>query len=202
MAKNAVDKRINSIRIKGILQQFFGWLNAVLFGIILLFCFATIRQPSDVGLSIFCSVLTAGAILLIVLGVKNINLIKTFQNYSARLTTDPAKSIDSLAASMGIAVEIVKKNISSMLKHGLFPDAFIDKQTNRLVFTNLQQPLQTPLEQTLQQPLQAPLQQAVSDTASIPVTYAIVQCRGCGATNKIVLGSVEECDFCGSPISM
>jgi len=27
-------------------------------------------------------------------------------------------------------------------------------------------------------------------------------CRDCGGTNKIVRGSVEECDFCGSPISM
>lgn len=190
MAKNAVDKRISSIRLKGILQLVFGWPNAVLFGIILLFSFATIRQPSDVSLSIFCLVLTAGAILLIVLGVKNIKLIKTFQNYSARLTTDPAKSLDSLAASMGVAVEIVTKNITSMLKHGLFPDTFIDKKTKCLVYANNQQPLQQPL------------QQAVPDTASIPVSNVIVQCRGCGATNKIVRGSVEECDFCGSPISM
>ena len=163
MARSVVDNRINSMKVKGIIQQVFGWPIAVIFGMTAIYSSVTIKDSSDVSAFIICTVFTLGAVLLIVLGLKKFILIKTFRNYSARLTADPMKSLDSLASSMGVSVAVVRKKISAMLNHGLFPNAYIDKQTNCLV---------------------------------------TVQCRGCGATNKIAKGSVAECEFCGSQISM
>lgn len=44
-------------------------------------------------------------------------------------------------------------------------------------------------------------QSSPTSQAQETVKYVTVQCKGCGATNKIVSGTVGECEFCGSQIS-
>lgn len=186
MANSVVENRINSIRIKGILQQVFGWPIAAFFVMFTIASFSTIEEPFDFGMSMFCLAVTAVVVWLLVLSLKNMNLIKTFRNYSDRLSADPVKSLNSLASSMGVSDEIVTKNISAMLNKGLFPNAYLDKKTNCLVFTD---------------PL-LPVQQTDLNTPPLPVSLVTVHCMACGVANKIEKGSVAKCEFCGSYISM
>jgi hypothetical protein len=32
------------------------------------------------------------------------------------------------------------------------------------------------------------------------ITYVIVRCKGCNAPNKIVKGTIAECEYCGAPV--
>lgn len=114
-------------------------------------------------------------------------LIKTFSDYSARLAADPEKSIDLLASATGVTVATATKNISDMIATGFFPNCYLDGQRNKLVFPTMQP--------------QSPTTANGSNVQSQSVKYTTVQCKGCGATNKIVSGTVGECEFCGSQIS-
>lgn len=185
MANNAVQNRINTMRVIGVLQLIFGWFLTVLFGVTAIASFADIKSRNDFDTNMTCLIIAAVSSLLIIFGAKKMKLIKTFRNYSSQLTADPVKSIDTLAASMGVSVVKAKKKITSMLSHGLFPNAFIDNQSNCLVFTNHQNPLS----------------QSASNAAVIPVSYTTIQCQGCGAINKIARGGVVDCEFCGSSLS-
>lgn len=185
MANNTVQNRINTLRVVGVLQLIFGWLLTVVFGVTAIGGFAEIKSWDDFGADITCLLIAAATSLLIISGTKKMKLIKRFRSYSSQLDADPVKSIDTLADSIGISVAKATKNIKSMMGHGLFPNAYIDRYSNCLVFTNPQKP----------QP------QSYSNGAVLPVSFTTVQCQGCGAKNKIERGGVGECEFCGSSLS-
>ena len=46
-------------------------------------------------------------------------------------------------------------------------------------------------------------QASYQNTASVQkeIRYVTVQCKGCGATNKIIAGSIGECEYCGAQVS-
>ena len=116
-------------------------------------------------------------------------LIRTFYDYSARLATDPEKSIDLLASATGVTVAVAINNINNMLAAGFFPNCYLDGQRNKLVAPDA--------SQTQASTVSTPTHTATTQT----VKYTTVQCKGCGATNKIISGTVGECEFCGSKIS-
>lgn len=185
MAKTATQSAITKVRIKGTVQQIIGWVFVGFFGLLTIVGGTQITTSFDVGMVIFCATVTAGGILLIISGSKKKKLIKAFHDYSTRFATDPTKSIDLLASSMGVTTLTATKNITQMIINGFFSNAYIDTQRNCLVFTN-----------NIQQPISY-----VPTNTSSSVTYVTAQCGGCGANNKIVSGSVGECEFCGSQIS-
>ena len=71
-------------------------------------------------------------------------------------------------------------------KLGFFPGAFIDTRYNRVVFTG-------------GDPTKA--KAAVGQASGHSSRYVMVKCKGCGATNKILSGTVGECEYCGSRLS-
>ncbi len=135
-----------------------------------------------------------GYYFLCIDGIRNIidcsrekrrELAKLFKEYTARLATDPLRSIDQLAAATGVAVETAKENILEMIDKGYFVNTYVDFDRNCLVFL-----------QVGGAPESASTQQSESS-----VEYASVSCPGCGATNRIRKGTVGECEFCGNPLS-
>lgn len=191
MASNSVDSAINKVKAKGILQRLFGWIIAVFNGLIAFIGCTTsgFEEALDVTLVLFFSGIAAVGVWLIMKGNKQFKLIRTFYDYSARLAADPKKSIDLLASATGVTVAVATKNISDMLAAGFFPNCYLDGQRNALVVPEIPQP-----QASIVTP---PAPNATTQT----VKYTAVQCRGCGATNKIVVGTVGECEFCGSKIS-
>lgn len=191
MASNSVDSAINKVKAKGTIQRVFGWIIAIFNGFIAFVGCATsgFKEALDVTLVLFFSAIAAVGVLLIIKGNKKFKLIRTFYDYSARLASDPEKSIDLLASATGVTVAIATKNISDMLAAGFFPNCYLDGQHNKLVVPTMpQQQVST---------VSTPAPNATTQT----VKYTTVQCKGCGATNKIVSGTVGECEFCGSQIS-
>jgi len=187
MNKSATQKAITRVSVKGTIQQVIGWILVTLFGLSSIVGITQIKEASDVVMVIFCTAITVGGILLIISGSKKKKLIRTFINYSSRFAADATKSIDLIAASTGVTVAAVTKNITDMINYGFFENAYIDTGRNCLVFTGADHPTQNTA--TFSQP-----------TAN-SVSYITIQCKGCGATNKIAAGTVSECEYCGSQIS-
>ncbi len=178
MARNSAGRVIFKIKLAAILQTVFGWLVTLFCGMIALVGSASIEESIDVVMVVFFSVLTALGIWLIIKGSKNFKLIKRFRHYSVRLSADEERSLLTLAISTGCAVEAVERRVARMISVGFFPNCYVDMQQHKLV-------------------------KAVHNEfhASQNATFVTVQCKKCGATNKIVAGSVSNCEFCSSPIS-
>ena len=189
MALNSVESAINKVKAKGSVQRVFGWILAIFNGFIAFVGCATsgFKEALDVTMVLFFSAIAAAGVWLIIKGNKKFKLIKTFSDYSARLAADPEKSIDLLASATGVTVATATKNISDMIAVGFFPNCYLDGQRNKLVFPTVQS--------------QAPITANVSNAQPQSVKYTTVQCTGCGATNKVAVGTVCECEFCGSQIS-
>ena len=190
MVSNNVEAAINKVKVKGTILRVIGWILAVCNGFIALVgCTAGIKEAIDVALILFFSAMVAIGVWLIIKGNKTIKLIRTYSDYSARLAADPEKSIDLLASVMGITVATATKNINDMIAAGFFPNCYLDGQQNKLVFP------------TTPQPQASPVSTPISNATAQAVKYTTVQCKSCGATNKIISGTVSECEFCGSQIS-
>ena len=188
MMTGSVKSVIKRLKLKAALQIIFGSVLAVFNGLAMLGGLLSTEADEEVFFVIFLSVLTALGILLMVKGRKKIRLIKNYYDYSARLDADPTKSIALLASSTGVTVAAATKNISEMIVLGFFPGCCLDEYGSRLVTPNA-----APVQQTVFTP--------VYNATTQNTRYVTVQCKGCGAINKIIAGSVGECEFCGSKIS-
>lgn len=110
--------------------------------------------------------------------------IKSYYIYAPILDADPKKSIESLASSLGLTTEKIKVDIASMISNGFFPNCYLDTIDNCLKY-------KTPNS----------IGETTFLTSSNSTKYVTVVCKGCGATNKILSGTVSECEYCGSHIS-
>ena len=189
MMTDSVSASIRKVKTKAIVQKIFGWAIAIFCGLITFVGMVQIREVLDVVMVTFFAGITALGVLLIVKGNKKTRLIKAFYDYSARFEKDPEKSIDLLATSIGVTATKVAKNVEDMLGFGFFPNCYLDKQYNKLVVPSISTP-QTPA-----------VSATASDSSTQSVKFVAVQCKNCGATNKIVMGTVGECEFCGTQIS-
>lgn len=188
MMTGSVISVIKRLKLKAALQIIFGSVLAVFNGLIVLIGVLSMEAADELFIVMFFSALTALGTLLIIKGKKKLRLIKNYYDYSARLDADPTKSIALLASSTGVTVAAATKNISEMIALGFFPGCCLDEYGSRLVTPNA-----APVQQTAFTP--------VYNATTQNTRYVTVQCKGCGATNKIIAGSVGECEFCGSKIS-
>lgn len=194
MVAENVASAIKKAKAKGVTQQVFGWIITIFCGLMTSVGAETsdFKETVDVVMVTIFAVFTALGIMLIVKGYKRKRLIKNYYDYSARLSADPDKSIDLLSSSIGATVLVVTKNISDMIALGFFPGAFLDTAHNRIVMQNAKASTTHTVPITT---VNTPVQNTQT------VKYVTIQCKGCGATNKIIAGAVGECEFCGSQIS-
>jgi len=185
-----VENEIKKIKSKALIQKIFGWIIAIPAGLITFAGIAStgLKESIDFVMVTFFAIITALGIWMIIKGIKKKKLTVLFYDYSARLESDSDKSIDLLSSSTGASVDTVTKNLSTMVSMGLFPNAFVDTTHNKLTYQNMN------VSHT-------PLTQNVSNEPKEQVRYITVQCKGCGATNKIKSGSIGECEYCGAQIS-
>lgn len=168
---------INSLISK--IQIIFGILLIIIFGGTFLYIlFDDSNRTKSILITFF--VITTISIIILMLGLKRGKLIRLFKSYVPRLTADPNRSIDQLASATGTSVNIVKRNLDEMIKRGFFINTYIDNKTNCVVFSE---------------------DNSSNLTVSAKPEYTNVTCKSCGASNKILIGSVAECEFCGSMIN-
>lgn len=172
------------------LQLIFGMIILLLFGLCTIMALVD-SSLSGSGMLPFCIFFDVIGILLIILSSRRKILIEKFKKYVAVISVDQTGSIANIAAVTGISENVVKKDLSLMIKRKYFVDAYIDEHTNCIVVSGLKNSASTTVESE---------QSQQTDHTETEVQYVTVTCKNCGGINKVVKGKVCECDFCGSAL--
>lgn len=186
MNKSKVSLAVSQVVEK--IQKICGIFWAVLFGLTAVVSMFD-DEADGVGLIITLWILAALGLWVYNLGKQRTQMRLMFKKYVAQLSADPSGSLEHLASATGTSVDVVKANLRYMIKKKFFTDAFINEETNQLVLPSM--------AQRVQQQARAP-QYAAPGTAQ--PEFVACTCSCCGGMNKIVKGSIGECDFCGSPL--
>lgn len=129
--------------------------------------------------------------LFVYFSIKRKKLIKNFKTYVQKLSVDPTGSISNLASAEGTSVDVIKKNLEKMLSKKFFVNAYIDAESNCIIF---------PTSNNITVGTNTTQFNIQQNTNQPEIEYDTVRCTSCGGINKIIKGKVSECDFCGSPI--
>lgn len=162
-----------------------------LFGITTIYGLFHIKAGSDFIAVIILLLIVLVGFKIFSMGRKTSKLIKLFKEYVSRLSSDPSGSISNLASSIGTSEDIVKNNLEIMMKKKYFANAYIDGESNCIVFSNREQHREQYNNDNLNMNNKEELKTK---------EYITVTCNGCGATNKIAKGEGGECDYCGTPL--
>jgi hypothetical protein len=123
---------------------------------------------------------------LISIGIYTIRSAKRFLRYIDLVVEQEVTSLDSIAGSMSTSYDVAKKDLQKLISDGYLTGSYIDDSTREVVF-----PRKNPIQYTV----------TVNDLPVNNVPQAVT-CKSCGANNEVIIGSVGECEFCGSPISV
>lgn len=117
------------------IQLIVGIFLAIIFGACTIISIAEPLLGAS-GFLVFCIIVDAISVILIVFSRKRHNLIRDFKSYVAILSNDPTGSIENLAASSGTSVDVVKKNLQKMIDRKYFYNATIDHSSNCIILPN------------------------------------------------------------------
>lgn len=160
-------------------RTFYG-IGCILFGI-----FGFFTEITDKGEDRITGIILALAFIFggIVLFKKSSEAKKYFtrvKQYMSMLQNDPITEINHIAEVCSINSELVKNDILKMIDERYLIGAYIDNQSNRVVFNDTS---------------------SNNENGFTKQTFVTVKCSGCGAENRIKQGGSGECEYCGSPIS-
>ena len=183
------------------IETIFGWTISALS---LLFVIIDLTDPSDdtfVPVLVVFLITLALGVLMIVKGTHRKKLIYAFKDYVQILAGDPYNSLDTIADKTGTSVDVVKKNISQMIKKNYFANAKIDEYSNSLILNGKADIQQVLFEKASQSTpfATANTPQQVQSTVTAAEMLSI-KCKGCGAINVVQRGQVVECEYCGNMI--
>lgn len=171
-------------RILGIVSSILGYAIAVVIGLPTIF--GTLPNVSTV---IFVIVFLAIAALLISHGIKTKRRIKRFKRYVNIISGKSQTSLENIASICSQSIDFVTNDIQKMINKKFFIDAYIDQNTNEIVFQNNDNTV---------------AKEAVIEDKPIKedklVKVKVITCKGCGASNSIPKGTTAQCEFCGSAI--
>ncbi len=119
-------------------------------------------------------------------------LNKARVEYSRIIGTNHETSLDYIASITNSSYEKVLNNMKILLDLQVFNIGFID--SNRHMYIIPEQKIHTNNIKFVHNVM-------VQENISQPISKAI-NCKNCGANNNVMTGSVSECEFCGSPISV
>lgn len=121
----------------------------------------------------------------LVLGLRRRKLGKKCKCYASVLLADPQRRISSIASSTGESYGEVVKTLSEINRKGLFSDCCMNEKSDLVSFAN------DPTGRV-------PANVMVAAPAGMP--HVPVTCSNCNGINKLPVGTVAECEYCGSPL--
>lgn len=139
----------------------------------------------------FCIMLDIAGFLFILYGKKTKDRIHRFRQYVAIINNNPNTTVEQIADVVKKPAEFVLRDLQNMIIRRYFVGATVDNQTHRICFDN--RPYYTITAND-------PVNTAPSTNTYTEPAVTVVVCKSCGAKNKIVSGTVGECEYCGSPI--
>lgn len=202
-----------------------GGLWTVFFGLVILVSIQDDLLNNPATLIVFLMIGAIG-VWIFVRGMKRRKMRLQFKKYVTKLSSDPTASLDNIAASSGTSVDVAKKNLEYMIKNKFFSNATLDEDNNTIILggkTNNMSEIDdifNEVNETLSE-FQSSFNESVTTRSESSISfsnetssfdgffeqpkskkpvYQSCNCPNCGGINKILKGTVSECDFCGSPL--
>ncbi|SCY91260.1 DUF4381 domain-containing protein [Alkaliphilus peptidifermentans] len=180
--RTTIDKK--AALISGKIITIIGWIS-VAFAVIGLLVSISEGLGSDDVFMILFFLIAGGA--LIFLGRRTKQNAERFKKYISIIVNHEETSINNIAAAIPTSYEVAKKDIQKMINRGYFSGAYINETLKEIIL---------PKEQDIYN-----MDTNVKVDSNPNLEMVAVRCKGCGANNKIRKGSVDECQYCGSPIN-
>ena len=165
-------------------QVIFGIIS-ILLGVIGIITYAS--SGFDILEIIILLIFFGFATLLLVFSNRRKKLARLFKLYVSILSKDGNGSLSNLALTTKSSVNEVQDNLLKMINKNYFKNAYIDLNTLSIVFPNHIQ-------------VASAAEVNVRNTVNSSPEFHTLTCKGCGGVNRIVMGQVGECEYCGSPI--
>ena len=129
-----------------------------------------------------------GALMLYVSKKSNAKAIK-IKKYISIVINNGQTSIDSITAAMRMDYNQVVKDLTEMIDKGYFANAYIDASSREVIL---------PQKQTKQasEGCENSEQNGSQVNFESKPLFKIVICKNCGANNKMLDGTVSECEYC------
>jgi hypothetical protein len=180
-SKNAVIKS----KVLEVIQLTIGIFNLFMFGLVTI-SYIVNSDLEDRAVTLL--VLIAFDMLWIMItmfGVKRNRVVRRFKQYSSIILNNDSFSIRNLSTISGEPEAVVLKNLKQMINWKFIKDAYINIEANCIFFNSGNK---TSRSANTASP-------TVKEKESIVVT-----CKNCGGINKLIKGSIKECEFCNSLI--
>jgi uncharacterized membrane protein YqjE len=156
------------------LLSILGWFLGG-FGLFGLIAFATISEydfltnENIIGVSF----IIAGGATLILTGNMLKNRAKRYKRYIAIVWNDGISDIHKVSSIVRLPYDRVIKDLQRMINKGFLPNGYINADSGRIFLSEMERESNRP-------------------------DYDIVSCKNCGAHKKVEVGTIVQCDFCGS----
>lgn len=167
-----------------------GWILLCFAGIYLLM-FMTGDLVAEDGGSIVGPILVViflfggGGLLSLIKGNHYIKKGAKYNRYVSIINTSTDLIIDNIAAAYPTSFEQAAEDLQSMLDDGYFMNSYIDLNRRELIMPQRSVSVNVTVNQN------------TTHTETQPTS---VKCKNCGATNTVVHGTANECEYCGSPL--
>ena len=99
-----------------------------------------------------------------------------YQMYLNIVVNQNISNMNEIARKSGLSYDTVESDLQTMITKGYFSNAYIDRETNSIIVSSNEQ------------------------TGSGTTEYVVVNCPSCSAANKIIVGRVGECEYCGTKL--
>ena len=137
------------------------------------------------GVIVMILIFGGGGVLSLIKANSYIKKGTKYARYVSIVSSVSNTSIDSIAAAYPTTYEKAVTDIQQMLDDGYFMNAYIDLNRRALIMPQINATANIIGNDN------------ATFTASRPTS---VKCKNCGAENTVIPGSVNECEYCGSPL--
>lgn len=191
LVKKMSDEKYNYLK-NGKALKTFGW---VLFGFGIFYLIMGLAGELETedgssvvgGIIIMLLLFCGGGLCMVFKGKEFVKRGTKFSRYVAIVNASKNTLIDNIAAAYPTTYDSAASDLQKMIDIGYFQNAYIDLNQRELVMPVIQSTNYTGNN--------AAGQNLTTDTK--PRT---VKCPNCGATNKLMSGAINECEYCGSPL--
>ena len=108
-----------------------------------------------------------------------------YKKYIDIVVNQNVRSIDHVAAALGLSYDAVVHDLQDMINRGYLKDAYVHQGNREIILKHIEP--------------QPSIQEMIIGQS--PAQTKAMRCPGCGANNIGIAGKVSECEYCGTPIN-
>lgn len=173
------NRKVNLYNAIGTLQVMIGGFCSFAFGFGFIGCIGNriMYKTVGIGATLIIFILFILSAYMLSSGLKRKRLTRVYYACAQQLMMTPTLSAEQLAKVLRMPLKSLKRDLDTIVKKGFIPENIEDK--------NYHEDSQN--SRTEEPALEPKLEE-----------YVELNCRNCGAPNRILKGSAVNCEYCGS----